>query len=226
MIIYQIRCLIDNRVYIGQTKNIKKRWQGHLSLVNTGKGYWIHSAIRKYGLDKFVLEIIKENATNQDEIKLIKETRDYNFNIHTGGKGGDNITFHPNKLEIFEKRKDNHLQNVRRKENHPKWVKVDENIKQEIIRLYFSYSLPSPQDICTQFNIKKDVFNRIIREKHLLFRSQVQRFSFNTSNIEQLISEYKEYTIQAIRQRGCGLSESSIPVVLQKNGVTVKKGKR
>ena len=85
MIIYQIRCLIDNRVYIGQTKNIKKRWQGHLSLVNTGKGYWIHSAIRKYGLDKFVLEIIKENATNQDEIKLIKETRDYNFNIHTGG---------------------------------------------------------------------------------------------------------------------------------------------
>ena len=54
----------------------------------------------------------------------------------------------------------------------------------------------------------------------------MQRFSFSTSNIEQLISEHKEYTIQAIRQRGCGLSESSIPVVLQKNGVTVKKGKR
>lgn len=222
MIIYQIRCLLDNRVYIGKTINLSKRWKGHLSLVKTGKGYWIHDAIRKYGLDNFVVEILKENATDQDEIDLIHKHRKNSFNIHVGGQGGDNLTFHPNKAKIFEKRKLLHRQNVCRGTQHPKWIDVSNEVKNKIVREYFDYSLPSPIDICEKYMIKKDVFNRIIRERAKLYRSAIERFSHNRENIDRVLKEYRVYNIQEIRDRGCGLGTDSISLILKRNNVVVK----
>jgi group I intron endonuclease len=224
MIIYQIRCLINNKVYIGKTNNLEKRWKGHLSLSKTGKGYLLHKAIRKYGIENFEINILKENASDEDEKILIKEYRHNSYNIHIGGKGGDNITFHPDKKEIFLKRRVKHEQNVRRNSSHPKWVIIDENIKSQIVQQYFSYELPSPVSICNTFNIKKDVFNRIIREKHTLYRSLIERFCYNENNIKQLIFEHISYTIQDIRKRGCGLGTDSIAVVLKRNSCKINKG--
>lgn len=226
MIIYQIRCLVNNKVYIGKTNSVEKRWKGHLSLAKSGKGYLLHKAIRKYGVENFVITILKENASDEDEKLFIKEHRNRSYNIHEGGEGGDTITFHPDKKDIFLKRKDKHKQNVRRKDSHPKWIDIDTDTKSQIVNLYFSYELPSPVDICKRFNIKKDVFNRILREDHTLKRSLIDRFCYNQDNIKQLISEYKVYTIQDIRKKGCGLSTDSITKVLKINGYDVNKGPR
>ena len=226
MTIYQIRCILDNRVYIGKTNNIKKRWKGHLSLVKTGKGYWIHSAIRKYGLENFKLEILKEHATNKDEELLIKKTRGKNFNIHVGGKGGDTLTFHPDKKNIFEKRKIKHLQNVKRNTEHPKWVNVTEDSKEQIISEYFSYQVTPVIDICKKYNIKKDVFNRIIREKHKLHRSVIERFCYKKENVIKLINEYQYKSIEKIKEEKCGLSQKAIAKILRLNGFVIKKGKK
>lgn len=226
MTIYQIRCILDDRVYIGKTNNIKKRWSGHLSLVKTGKGYWIHSAIRKYGLENFKLEILKENATDKDEELLIKRTRGKNFNIHVGGKGGDTLTFHPDKKNIFEKRKIKHLQNVKRGTDHPKWVNVPNNNKEQIISEYFSYQVTPVLTICKKYNIKKDIFNRIIREKHKLYRSIIERFCYKKENVVRLIEEYQHKSIEKIKEGECGLSQNAIAKILKLNGFTIKKGKK
>jgi group I intron endonuclease len=226
MIIYQIRSLIDGKIYIGKTVNLKRRWQGHLSLVKTGKGYWIHNAIRKYGVENFVVEVIKENATNEDEKELIEKYREISYNIHIGGLGGDNITFHPNKREIFEKRRAKHLENVPRGEKHPRWVSVSVEDKKLIVEEYFSYGLTSPESICKKFNISKDIFDRVIRENNKLFRSKIDRFYYNKENIKRLIDEYTIYSIDEICKRGCGLSYGVISKVLQSNGVVIKRKDR
>jgi hypothetical protein len=49
------------------------------------------SAFYKYGVDNFTFEVVMENATNQDEIKLIAEYNSYDrkfgYNKTMGGEG-------------------------------------------------------------------------------------------------------------------------------------------
>ena len=92
--IYKITCLANNRVYIGQTKHLKKRKAEHLrSLKNQSH----HSTLlqrswNKYGKNLFKHEIIEEcDINNVDEkevywIKFHDSTNKYNgFNNDGGG---------------------------------------------------------------------------------------------------------------------------------------------
>ena len=59
--IYKITNKINNKVYIGQTINsLEKRFKQHLSEAKQGKNCRLHSAIRKYGIDAFVIEPIEK----------------------------------------------------------------------------------------------------------------------------------------------------------------------
>lgn len=92
--IYYHKNKINNKIYIGLTKNIKNRW------VSNGKGYkgcvifW--NAICKYGWDNFEHSILIENLSLEEatiiEKYLIKKynTTDkrYGYNMSNGGVGG------------------------------------------------------------------------------------------------------------------------------------------
>lgn len=103
--IYLIKSLIQNKVYIGKTKNfVKRRWT-HLNELNKGihKNYYLQKSWNKYGKDNFIFEFIK--ATNlenlcKEEIEFIIEYNSFipnGFNLTKGGEGG---TMPP---EIIEK---------------------------------------------------------------------------------------------------------------------------
>ena len=52
-----IKCKINNKVYIGQSIDIERRWDQH----KYGKGNIIlRNAIQKYGLDNFEFLILEE----------------------------------------------------------------------------------------------------------------------------------------------------------------------
>ena len=51
--IYKITNLINNKVYIGQSIDIERRWQEHRKLCKTGNAL-IYKAFRKYGLEILV----------------------------------------------------------------------------------------------------------------------------------------------------------------------------
>ena len=55
--IYLIKCLKNNKVYIGQYKlnEASKRFNRHISDAIKGSKYAIHQAIRKYGKDNFTI---------------------------------------------------------------------------------------------------------------------------------------------------------------------------
>ena len=66
--IYIIRNLVNDKVYIGQAIDAKDRWMKHCSDARRNKEKMvIHKAMRKYGIDKFYMEIIEHQVENYDE---------------------------------------------------------------------------------------------------------------------------------------------------------------
>lgn len=67
--IYKITNIITHKVYIGQSIDIKRRWQEHKSRAyekNTNcYNKPLYRSIRKYGLDNFILEILEECSVEQ-----------------------------------------------------------------------------------------------------------------------------------------------------------------
>lgn len=71
-----------------------KRFQGHVQAARTGSPFALHTAIRKYGEDKFKFAVISTHPSEEEafaaEIALIRQldsvTKGYNMN--EGGEGG------------------------------------------------------------------------------------------------------------------------------------------
>ena len=93
MYIYQITNLINNKIYIGQTNNIARRWANHKC--NNDSNMVIARAIRKYGADNFKFEVLLRNLTPEEanikEIELIKEKNSLVPNGYNVSTGGNNI---------------------------------------------------------------------------------------------------------------------------------------
>ena len=112
MIIYKITCLVNGKVYIGQTsETIEKRFKRHVGYQKDEHDTKFYRAIRKYGMENFVIEQI-DTANNQEELddKEIywinfydSVNSGYNTKTSKGKCGGDTLTNHPNKQIISEK---------------------------------------------------------------------------------------------------------------------------
>lgn len=91
--IYKITNLKNNKIYIGFTINeIQVRLRNHIraSRQNKKRHTYLHSAIRKYGEDFFIIEEIEQG----DNKKLLKEREKYwieyfkpDYNLTKGGDG-------------------------------------------------------------------------------------------------------------------------------------------
>lgn len=70
--IYQLTNLINNKKYIGVTTKLppEKRFYDHIKTARNGSRYHLHKAIRKYGKDKFLFEVLE-----------IGENEDYGLNV-------------------------------------------------------------------------------------------------------------------------------------------------
>jgi len=93
--IYKITNIINNKIYIGCSKDIEHRWIAHKSESllehNPQYNYSIHKAFRKYGLDNFsfeIIELIPESQLFDREKYWINFYDSYN-NGYNETKGGD-----------------------------------------------------------------------------------------------------------------------------------------
>ena len=98
MYVYKITNKINNKIYVGITNNIKKRWDNEKSYpANPKKRQIIQNAIHKYGVENFVFEVLHRNISIDEaverECQLIKELNSLipnGYNAHPGGQ------YHPN----------------------------------------------------------------------------------------------------------------------------------
>lgn len=94
--IYKITNLINGKIYIGQSRNIKKRWQNHKCAAhnpnNKAYNYPLYRAMRKYGIENFdfsILENCQINQLNEREKYWItyysSDNGNYGYNNDSGG---------------------------------------------------------------------------------------------------------------------------------------------
>lgn len=96
--VYIIHNILNNKVYIGKTKNLQKRWKKHIKIA-LGKRivekFFIHKAIAKYGVNNFTFSILQsfhnENDCSAAEIYWINffksKFKNYGYNLTAGGEG-------------------------------------------------------------------------------------------------------------------------------------------
>ena len=102
--IYKIENLINGKVYIGQSIDIKDRWHRHKLYAkkqysNDGKRYYQHlyNAMRKYGLNNFSFEVLEETSEEELDDKEKYWIEYYNsyetgYNNTRGGESGQRIS--------------------------------------------------------------------------------------------------------------------------------------
>lgn len=88
--IYQVRNKVNNKIYIGQSIDIERRWGQH----RYGKGSLIlRNAIKKHGIDNFEFSILEEvEFTNKPEtVELLTELEQKWFDLKEPYNDGYNI---------------------------------------------------------------------------------------------------------------------------------------
>ena len=112
--IYVIRNKINDKVYVGQTKNPSDRWKDHLQSCNDlTDNSVIHKAMNKYGHQNFYMEILEGPIENYNErekfwISFFNSISPNGYNILPGGqeppvrKGFANNKSKINKEQLYE----------------------------------------------------------------------------------------------------------------------------
>ena len=98
--IYCITCLVNGKMYIGQTvQSLDNRRRRHILSTQRGSDHKFHRAIRKYGEENFIIEeVLTVSAPTKEilkkkldyvEIRLIKKlgTHKCGYNSTDGGEG-------------------------------------------------------------------------------------------------------------------------------------------
>lgn len=92
MICYQITNVITGKVYIGLTLvSLMERWERHVEHACGGRGYALHDAIRKYGVDAFMAEEIA-SPISRDREALAELERTLIAQAGSVSPGGYNLT--------------------------------------------------------------------------------------------------------------------------------------
>lgn len=93
--LYKITNTVNGKIYIGQTIDPVERWCHHKSQARVRCCQVISKAIRKYGSNVFIFEVIaiskNQNDANASETELVKQYDSHNkqmgYNVSLGGNG-------------------------------------------------------------------------------------------------------------------------------------------
>lgn len=67
--IYKVTCKITGKIYIGQTtQSLAQRKREHTSRSKKGSNTYFHNAIRKYGKDSFIWEVLDDKILDFDSL--------------------------------------------------------------------------------------------------------------------------------------------------------------
>jgi len=92
--IYIIQNKINNKIYVGQTNNIKRRWGRHKYEAFTKNNQKpLYRSMRKHGIDNFsLIEIESCDQSNVDELEMFwieffqSQSKIFGYNLSQGGK--------------------------------------------------------------------------------------------------------------------------------------------
>jgi len=131
-VIYIIENTLNNKKYVGSSKNFNKRKTQHFSTLKLGTHHnaYLQRAYNKYGKAVFTCYVVEDNVKDlfEREQSWIDELSP-EYNIGSVG-GGDNLSKHPDKENILARRSKTQLANnalLTEEEKSLKWGKLGES---------------------------------------------------------------------------------------------------
>jgi hypothetical protein len=215
--IYKITNVVNNHVYIGQTRSHRLnknkyrpfgymgRFKDHVNECNSNKKNvcrYLNSAINKYGVENFKCEKILEceiDKLDENEIKYIKE---YNslfpngYNLTEGGKTckhckiNEDVIFHPKPVKI---------RNIKKSEYTKTMIsKGLKNAKQDVSHRNMMMKLTQDQHQQQKYNKFKDV---------QIDESNIEKYIHITNNIKNNY-QYIKININGVKTTFVGKHET------------------
>ena len=144
--VYVYTNVVNGKKYVGQAKDFEKRHKQHIRTALNGDpnshdyNVPFHRAIRKYGIDNFVFEIICDNLTKEEmdywEIYYIKELdvlvkNNKGYNISSGGSKGNTFAGKTEEEMEIIKRKIGEYSKQRKPNLGRKWSQETKDILSE-----------------------------------------------------------------------------------------------
>ncbi len=94
-LVYKATNRVNGKIYFGKTNNLTRRKIEHISEARRNRNYHFYNAIRKYGSENFIFELVQtfetEEAAYQAEIDLIQQFKTTDpkigYNRTPGGNG-------------------------------------------------------------------------------------------------------------------------------------------
>ena len=142
--IYCIENILDNKKYIGQSKDVKNRWRKHIGELNNNKhcNSYLQNAWNKYGEMNFHFYVLEdcpsEELDNREKywIAYFKSIdRDSGYNLKSGGQKGGSILSNESKEKLRKSVKESYndidLRKLRSSDALKQWANPE--IKKKII---------------------------------------------------------------------------------------------
>jgi len=233
--IYRILNKKNGKSYIGQTKQLKKRWYGHIRSSQLGLSK-IGLAIKKHGIESFDFLILEENK-NQEELDKLEKyyiflyntnmtKNGHGYNLTDGGSGirQKNTSEETRKLMSLKK-KELYEKNPELKTKYSDFLKIlwknEEYIKKQTL----------------QCNLDKET---LIKEcENLSWDDMASKFSVSVSTIKKWFKTYniektwlkklspkkwsKEEDDTLLELRNSGLLVRDISKTLNRSELSIKK---
>lgn len=132
--VYKITNKINNKCYIGSSIRVEKRWKEHINAAKNPNSqqyqYPLQQAFRKYGIDNFTFEILRDDFNDEKEMTSFEKDMIIFFNAC--GDQGYNQTLETTNSGIASENLQKHLEKIKQK-----CAKVDSN--ENILEVYESY---------------------------------------------------------------------------------------
>lgn len=195
--IYKITNKVNNKSYIGQTRNtVEFRWRQHIKAKDNK---YFHKAIQKYGVENFTVETLEKCKLEDLDSREIYYISKYN----TFGKDGYNMTkggfsYSPTK------RSNGYL--------------VTDNKYEEIRDMYLAgYSM---YKISTLYNVDRHVISNILKSMGVKIKHNT--LNINRQEFEELVRDYTSgYSLKQLAKR-YNCSPVGLKDFLVRKGVNLK----
>ena len=231
--IYMVVNTINNKKYIGQSTNIKKRFQSH-HLVdyknenNCNYNTKFYQALRKYGIDNFeviVLKLCEEKELDALEIKYIKEFNTFQdgYNSTQGGQYWS-LNIHSEETEL--KRQKTRMENKSlMSENHPRAKLTNQQVWDIRQRYIDGESIKEIYQDFKDLYSNQQTFKRIVLGQSYVTvgnipnKEQVRHTNAKLTDVQvkEIRNSYKKGVI-SYKELGekYNLSESSIAAIIKR----------
>ncbi len=239
-IIYKVTNIINNKSYIGKTIfSLHKRKDQHKKTFLLDKSNSLfYRSIKKYGWDNFIWEILETPTLKQLNNREKHYIKKYGvLNIARGGSGGDTISKHPNKKEIFKKRQKTY--STPKGPNNKNYKIISPETKNKIIQIWNNMEIPYLKLLAEKTKQSLHICKRTLLEENISIPSRFttqqkllqaginkpsRRLCFTKQQIQKIINLYTKELMSSVKiAKIMGIkSGDAILKILQAQGIRVR----